>query len=102
MTRILMPSILSLGMLMFAATPQTREQGTMTTGRKSQTEPSNLHAKAKITVQSSEAKPYDQTTSATLVEIHIDERFTGDIDGESTVRALAGKMEGATAISGLI
>jgi hypothetical protein len=61
----------------------------MTTSRQFQTEPStHAHAKAKITVRSSEAKRYDQTASPALVEISISETFTGDIDGESTVRAL--------------
>jgi len=45
-------------------------------------------AKAKITVQNSEAKPYDQTVSPALVEIRLSETFTGGIDGESPVRAL--------------
>ena len=45
-------------------------------------------AEAKIYVQSSEAKPYDQTVSPSLMEIRLSEKFTGDIDGESTVRAL--------------
>jgi hypothetical protein len=45
-------------------------------------------AQAKITVQSSEPKPYDQAVSPALVEIRLSEMFTGDIDGESTVRAL--------------
>ena len=55
----------------------------------SQTEPPrHARAKAKITVQSSEAKPYDQTTMPALIEINLSERFTGDIDGESPVRAL--------------
>jgi len=55
----------------------------------SQTEPrARTRAKAKITVQSSEAKPYDQTASPALMEIHLTETFTGDIDGESPVRAL--------------
>ena len=45
-------------------------------------------AKAKITVQSSEAKPYDQTASPALIEINLSEKFAGDIDGESPVRAL--------------
>ena len=49
--------------------------------------PAHARAKTKITVQSSEAKPYE-TTSPTLVEIHISEKFLGDIDGESSVRAL--------------
>jgi Protein of unknown function (DUF3224) len=46
------------------------------------------HAKAKITVQSSEAKPYDQTVGPALMEIRLSETFTGDIDGETPVRAL--------------
>ena len=45
-------------------------------------------AEAKITVQSSEAKPYDQTVSPTLMEIRLSETFSGDIEGESPVRAL--------------
>lgn len=45
-------------------------------------------AKAKITVQSSEAMPYDQTAGPALMEIRLTERFNGDIEGESTVRAL--------------
>ena len=53
------------------------------------TEPRALaRAKAKITVQSSEATPYDKTASPALMEIHINEIFSGDIDGESPVRAL--------------
>jgi len=53
----------------------------------SQTEP-RTRAKAKITVQNSEAKPYDQTVSPALVEIRLSETFTRGIDGESPVRAL--------------
>jgi hypothetical protein len=45
-------------------------------------------AEAKITVQSSEAKPYDETASPALMELHLNESFSGDIDGESPVRAL--------------
>jgi hypothetical protein len=45
-------------------------------------------ANARITVQNSEAKPYDQTESPALVEIRLTETFTGDIEGESPVRAL--------------
>ena len=45
-------------------------------------------AEAKITVHSSEAQPYDQVASPALVEIHLSETFSGDLDGESTVRAL--------------
>jgi uncharacterized protein DUF3224 len=39
-------------------------------------------------VQNSEAKPYDQTKSPTLLEIHLSETFTGDINAVSQVRAL--------------
>ena len=57
--------------------------------RQSQGEPrTRVRAQAKITVQSSEAKPYDQTASPALMEIRLSETFTGDIDGESPVRAL--------------
>jgi len=45
-------------------------------------------AEATITVQSSEAKAYDKTMSPALMEIRINETFTGDIEGESPVRAL--------------
>lgn len=45
-------------------------------------------AKAKITVQGSQANPYDQTTGPPLVEVRLTETFSGDIEGESPVRAL--------------
>src|SRR5881392_1424153 len=35
-------------------------------------------AKAKITVQSSEAKPYDQTAGPALMELRLNVTFTGD------------------------
>ncbi len=47
-----------------------------------------VRAKTKIAVRSSEARAYDQTVSPALMEIHLRETFTGDIDGESPVRAL--------------
>ncbi len=40
--------------------------------------PARARAKTKITVQSSEAKPYENK-SPKLVEIHISETFSGDI-----------------------
>jgi hypothetical protein len=53
----------------------------MTTSRRFRTEPrTRVHAKAKITVQSSETKRYDQSASP-VMEIEITEVFTGDIDG---------------------
>lgn len=45
-------------------------------------------AEATITVHSSEAHPYDQTASPALMEIHLSETFSGDIEGVSPVRAL--------------
>jgi hypothetical protein len=52
-------------------------------------EPSRrVRARAKITVQSSKAEPYDQTASPALIEVRLIETFVGDIEGESPVRAL--------------
>lgn len=54
-----------------------------------QTQPrTRAKAKAKITVQNSEARPYDKSGGPTLVEIHLIETFSGDIEGRSPVRAL--------------
>jgi hypothetical protein len=50
--------------------------------------PRRTRALAKVTVQSSHAIPYDQTAGPRLLEVHLSETFTGDIDGESPVRAL--------------
>lgn len=48
----------------------------------------SARATAKITVQDSEAEPYDQTSSPALIEIRLTETFAGDLEGESPVRAL--------------
>jgi hypothetical protein len=56
---------------------------------RSRTEPRRrARAEGKITVQSSEATPYDQAAGPPLMEIRLSETFTGDIDGVSQVRAL--------------
>lgn len=55
------------------------------------------HAEAKIAVQNSEAKPYDQAAGPALTEIHLTETFAGEIDGESTVRALEVRRPDRTA-----
>ena len=47
-----------------------------------------VRANARVTVQSSESAPYDQTAGPKLAELRLTEKFTGDIDGESPVRAL--------------
>ena len=68
---------------------QMNDDGSIHAVGESQTKPpKRARAKAKITVQSSEAQPYDQTASPALIEIHLTETFTGDIEGESPVRAL--------------
>src|SRR5690348_9489089 len=69
--------------------PQMNDHESIHAAGQSQTKPrTRARAKAKITVQSSEAKPYDQSTSPALMEIRLNETFTGDLDGESPVRAL--------------
>jgi Protein of unknown function (DUF3224) len=45
-------------------------------------------AAAKISVQSSEAKAFDESAGPALMEVRISETFVGDIDGDSSVRAL--------------
>jgi Protein of unknown function (DUF3224) len=50
--------------------------------------PTRTRAVAKVTVQSSEANPHDQTANPALLEVRLSETFAGDIDGESPVRAL--------------
>ena len=65
------------------------EQKSIQRVTQSRTEPrTRARAHTKISVQSSDAKPYDQTVSPTLVEIRLNETFAGDIEGESPVRAL--------------
>ena len=64
---------------------QMNKQETTHTSARSQP---RTHALARITVQHSEAKPYDQAVNPALVEITINEIFAGDIEGQSTVRAL--------------
>lgn len=73
---------------LLTASAQSAKESNMNASR-SQTEPrARTHAEAMITVRGSEAQPYDQTAGPELVEIHLNETFTGDIDGESPVRAL--------------
>ncbi len=45
-------------------------------------------AHARITVQNAERKSYDQIASPELAELRLTETFRGDLEGESTVRAL--------------
>ena len=74
-TSVLTLFIVSLGSLLLGGSSKTAP-------------PTRQRAKAKITVQNSDAKPYDQGVGPKLMEVHLNEVFRGDIDGESPVRAL--------------
>jgi hypothetical protein len=82
--RIIFLLVVSFCTLLSAGSPKTREQEAVATT----TTHTRGHAGARISVQSSEVKPYDQTPGPVLSEIDLSETFTGDIDGASTVRAL--------------
>ena len=58
---------------------------------------SRTRAEAKVTVEHSEVFPYDESGSPALVEIHLTETFSGDIDGVSAVRALQARRDDGTA-----
>jgi Protein of unknown function (DUF3224) len=90
-----MPKTLIFVLVLLASTAWLKESTQMNDPksihlvRQSPPEPSTrTHAKAKITVQTSESKAYDQTVGPALLELHLNETFAGDIDGESPVRAL--------------
>lgn len=56
---------------------------------RSEMEPhTRTRATATVAVQSSEANAYDQSVSPVLLQVRLSETFTGDLDGESPVRAL--------------
>jgi uncharacterized protein DUF3224 len=57
-------------------------------GQPDRVAPARTQAKAQITVQTSEATPYDEAESPVLLQLRLFELFTGDIEGESTVHAL--------------
>ena len=89
MTRIFILAFVFLSTLVLAPNAQSKEKQDMPSELQSHTSSdTRAHAQAKVTVQRSEAKAYDQTAGPALTEVHINEVFTGDIDGESTVRAL--------------
>jgi hypothetical protein len=54
-------------------------------------------AQAKISVKSSKQTTYDQTVHPALVEISLVETFTGDISGESGVRAFQVRRDDGSA-----
>ena len=78
-------ALILLGTWQTAAVPPGRE--------KNPKPRTSARARTKITVQRSEATPYDQTASPALMEIRLSETFAGDIEGESTVRALQARRD---------
>lgn len=97
-SRVLILFIAPLGTSLFAPNWQLKEQEHMTKTAETQSEPrAHMRAEAKITVQRSEVKPFDQTASPALMEVHITEIFTGDMVGNSTVRALQVERQGKSA-----
>jgi hypothetical protein len=50
--------------------------------------PARTHAQAEVAVHRHESEPFDDQSTPALVELRLWERFTGDIEAESTVRAL--------------
>lgn len=51
-------------------------------------EQTRTRAVAKIAVRNSEAALYDQSAKPALIEVRLTETFSGDIEGDSEVRAL--------------
>lgn len=49
---------------------------------------STVHATAHVAVQAAQSTSYDQTEGPPLVEVGLKETFSGDLAGESMVRAL--------------
>ncbi len=47
-----------------------------------------MRAEARITVENSHAEPFDQDTGPALMEVQLNETFSGDLEGESSVCAL--------------
>jgi Protein of unknown function (DUF3224) len=66
-------------------------------------ERNKTHATGRIEVASYEPKPYDEPSEGPqLVEIHVRERFVGDIEGEGVVRFLqAQRQDGSASFVGI-
>jgi hypothetical protein len=90
-TRIAISVAVSFCTLLFASSPQSKDQGSKATGKP------RTRALATIRVQSSEARLYDKIAGLGLAEVNISEAFNGDIDGQSTVRALQVQREDKSA-----
>jgi hypothetical protein len=66
-------------------------------------ETSKAHASGRIEVDSYEPKPYDDPSDGPqLVEIHVREKFVGDIEGDGVARFLqAQRQDGSASFVGL-
>ena len=62
--------------------------------------PPHTRAVAKIVVRQSAVERFDDTATPVLAEIRIEETFTGDIEGESLVRALQIQHDDGSATQG--
>ena len=80
---------------------QMNDEELIPAAEQSPTEAHRMRAVATIAVRSSEAKPYDDTASPMLMEVRISESFSGDLEGDSLVRALqaAGDNHSARLVS---
>jgi Protein of unknown function (DUF3224) len=82
-----------------ASTPRTsgkrREDPVSTAGK--------THATGRIDVKAYEPRPYDEVDDGpNLVEIHVSETFSGDIEGEGVVRFLqAVRQDGSASFVGI-
>jgi Protein of unknown function (DUF3224) len=67
------------------------------------TETAKTHATGRIEVKTYEPRPYDEPSDGPhLVEIHVTETFTGDIEGEGAVRFLqAVRKNGSASFAGI-
>ena len=65
--------------------------------------PEKTHATGEIEVKTYEPKPYDERPDGpSLVEIHVTETFSGDIEGEGVVRFLqAVRADGSASFVGI-
>jgi hypothetical protein len=81
--------LFSVGLWLYAGGFQATKEVAMTTESEAHgVGHARKHAEAKVEVQNSEAKPYDQLKGSILTELILNETFTGEIEGQSMVRAL--------------
>jgi hypothetical protein len=77
----------------FAAESQ---QPSISPGMATSSSSKRTRATADVTVKHSEVKPYDESAKPVLKELFLSETFSGEIEGDSDVRALQVAGEGGT------